>query len=527
MLAIIRDLLPSNPHLRLILMSATLDAERFSGYFGGCPVVRVPGFTHPVRSLYLEDVLSILKPGGDNHLCSTNMSIPDQKLDLTDEAKLALDEASILFKVRHPRENLPPHLGASMHAIACILSYDGHVGVSSPPESMRSKHSRTEMYETGGWEEKPNSFLNSLFWSLSLKENKPSSTQRNRNRQHSFNTSPAGASSMPRQQNNNQRKPKSANNADPGKKKEKVFVSQTNGIHQHEAATTTKQPKHKSPKKENMPSDHVGGNQQPNTAPREAAVSMPKHQNIKKTKTRSGNTSDSGKKKGVYVPKIDLKMQRETRREMHEEPRVKTRKRMAYSACFLQQSALSSTERSPFFPSSLRHMSFSRPVHVVCRAQQAQEDVNSAVSHRLALTFLVGAAAVGSKVSPADAAYGEAANVFGKPKKNTDFMPYNGEGFKIEIPSKWNPSKEVEYPGQVLRYEDNFDATSNVPLMITPTDKKTIADYGSPEQFLSQVSYLLGKQAYFGETASEGGFDANAVATANILETSTQEVGGK
>jgi photosystem II oxygen-evolving enhancer protein 2 len=28
------------------------------------------------------------------------------------------------------------------------------------------------------------------------------------------------------------------------------------------------------------------------------------------------------------------------------------------------------------------------------------------------------AAAVGSKVSPADAAYGEAANVFGKPKTN-------------------------------------------------------------------------------------------------------------
>lgn len=31
-------------------MSATLDAERFSGYFGGCPVVQVPGFTYPVNS---------------------------------------------------------------------------------------------------------------------------------------------------------------------------------------------------------------------------------------------------------------------------------------------------------------------------------------------------------------------------------------------------------------------------------------------------------------------------------------------
>lgn len=80
-----------------------------------------------------------------------------------------------------------------------------------------------------------------------------------------------------------------------------------------------------------------------------------------------------------------------------------------------------------------------------------------------------------------------AANVFGKPKENTDFLPYNGNGFKLSIPSKWNPSKEVEFPGQVLRYEDNFDTISNVSVMINPTDKKTITDYGSPEDFLSQV----------------------------------------
>ncbi|KAF8086532.1 hypothetical protein N665_0622s0025 [Sinapis alba] len=228
--------------------------------------------------------------------------------------------ASILFKVRHPRENLPPHLGASMHAIACILSYDGHVGVSSPTESLKSKHSRSEMYETGGWEEKPNSFLNSLFWSLSLKEKMPSSRQRNRNREHGFNTAPTEASSMPRQQSNNQKKPRSANTGDSVKQKEIVFVRQTNGAHQPEAASTAKQSKHKSAnslvsgnKKENMPSSgQVYGNQQSKTAPREAAVSMAKHQSSKKTKTRPGNNSDSGKKKGVYVPKIDLhKMQRE------------------------------------------------------------------------------------------------------------------------------------------------------------------------------------------------------------------------
>lgn len=79
------------------------------------------------------------------------------------------------------------------------------------------------------------------------------------------------------------------------------------------------------------------------------------------------------------------------------------------------------------------------------------------------------------------------ANVFGKPKKNTDFKVYNGEGFKLSVPAKWNPSKEVEFPGQVLRYEDNFDTTSNLAVTITPTDKKSIKDYGAPEEFLSQV----------------------------------------
>uniref|UniRef100_A0A0D6R7H3 23 kDa subunit of oxygen evolving system of photosystem II n=1 Tax=Araucaria cunninghamii TaxID=56994 RepID=A0A0D6R7H3_ARACU len=169
---------------------------------------------------------------------------------------------------------------------------------------------------------------------------------------------------------------------------------------------------------------------------------------------------------------------------------------------------------------------------VTCRAsktQQAADEEGSmtAVTRRLALTLLVGAAAVTSKVSPADAAYGEAANVFGAPKKNTDFITYSGDGFKISIPAKWNPSKEREYPGQVLKYEDNFDSLSNVTVMVTPTDKKSITDFGSPEKFLSQVDYLLGKQTYFGKTVSEGGFDPDAVATASLLESGTPVVNGK
>jgi ATP-dependent RNA helicase DHX57 len=50
----------SPPPPRVCLMSATADAEALAAYFGGAPtagVLRVPGRTHPVRTLFLEDVL--------------------------------------------------------------------------------------------------------------------------------------------------------------------------------------------------------------------------------------------------------------------------------------------------------------------------------------------------------------------------------------------------------------------------------------------------------------------------------------
>lgn len=44
-------------------MSATLNADKFSAFFGGdevCPLVHVPGFTYPVQQLFLEDIVRLL-----------------------------------------------------------------------------------------------------------------------------------------------------------------------------------------------------------------------------------------------------------------------------------------------------------------------------------------------------------------------------------------------------------------------------------------------------------------------------------
>ncbi|XP_057852056.2 DExH-box ATP-dependent RNA helicase DExH3 isoform X1 [Cryptomeria japonica] len=57
LLIVLKDLLPRRPDLRLILMSATLNAELFSSFFGGAPMIHIPGFTYPVKAHFLEDIL--------------------------------------------------------------------------------------------------------------------------------------------------------------------------------------------------------------------------------------------------------------------------------------------------------------------------------------------------------------------------------------------------------------------------------------------------------------------------------------
>ncbi|XP_041991158.1 DExH-box ATP-dependent RNA helicase DExH3-like [Salvia splendens] len=59
LLIVLKDLLPRRPDLRLILMSATLNADLFSNYFGGAPMIHIPGFTYPVRVCFLEDILEM------------------------------------------------------------------------------------------------------------------------------------------------------------------------------------------------------------------------------------------------------------------------------------------------------------------------------------------------------------------------------------------------------------------------------------------------------------------------------------
>lgn len=73
LLLMLCDVLRVHPRLRVVLMSATADAQLFAGYFDSalrgrvrarageprnfCCIVTIPGFTYPVRVLTLEDAL--------------------------------------------------------------------------------------------------------------------------------------------------------------------------------------------------------------------------------------------------------------------------------------------------------------------------------------------------------------------------------------------------------------------------------------------------------------------------------------
>ncbi|XP_075915439.1 3'-5' RNA helicase YTHDC2-like [Petromyzon marinus] len=53
----LRDILERQCNLRVVLMSAPLNVSLFSEYFGGCPVVRLPGRLFEVKRFFLEDIL--------------------------------------------------------------------------------------------------------------------------------------------------------------------------------------------------------------------------------------------------------------------------------------------------------------------------------------------------------------------------------------------------------------------------------------------------------------------------------------
>lgn len=53
LMIVVKEILSQRRDLKVILMSATLDSEKFSAYFSHCPVINIPGRTFPVKVRHL------------------------------------------------------------------------------------------------------------------------------------------------------------------------------------------------------------------------------------------------------------------------------------------------------------------------------------------------------------------------------------------------------------------------------------------------------------------------------------------
>ncbi|CCW69558.1 unnamed protein product [Phytomonas sp. Hart1] len=57
LLILLRDLLTKRNDLKVILMSATMDSDLFSQYFGGAPIISIKGRAYPVEVMHLEEII--------------------------------------------------------------------------------------------------------------------------------------------------------------------------------------------------------------------------------------------------------------------------------------------------------------------------------------------------------------------------------------------------------------------------------------------------------------------------------------
>ena len=87
LLIVLQNLIVRRPDLKIILMSATVDAQKFSQYLGGVPIISVPGRTFPVEARFLEDAIEFTgyhNKDGDEDVCNVT---EDDDIDSDDREK--------------------------------------------------------------------------------------------------------------------------------------------------------------------------------------------------------------------------------------------------------------------------------------------------------------------------------------------------------------------------------------------------------------------------------------------------------
>jgi ATP-dependent RNA helicase DHX29 len=111
LLIILRSLLDRRPELKVILMSATVDANRFSKYLNDAPILTVPGRTFPVETRYLEDAIELTR-----YTASSGGARQEARTSDNDDDEITSDKSGIPSK-------LPGYSPATRDALSTYDEY--------------------------------------------------------------------------------------------------------------------------------------------------------------------------------------------------------------------------------------------------------------------------------------------------------------------------------------------------------------------------------------------------------------------
>jgi pre-mRNA-splicing factor ATP-dependent RNA helicase DHX15/PRP43 len=106
LMGLLKEILPKRKDLRLVVMSATLDASKFQEYFNHAPLLKVPGRTFPVEIFYTPEpekdyVEAAVRTAVQIHQCEGKGDI---LLFMTGEEEIE----DVCRRIRSEAENLDP-----------------------------------------------------------------------------------------------------------------------------------------------------------------------------------------------------------------------------------------------------------------------------------------------------------------------------------------------------------------------------------------------------------------------------------
>lgn len=127
LLIILKEIMQKRSNLNLVLMSATVDSDKFAKYFGHCPVINIPGRIYPVQVFHLEDVIEetgyVLEKDSEYY---QPFSEEEEEINLTvtDKGGRTYQHQEYFVKGLVPRQDmaydLEQYSGSTRQAVQCM-----------------------------------------------------------------------------------------------------------------------------------------------------------------------------------------------------------------------------------------------------------------------------------------------------------------------------------------------------------------------------------------------------------------------